>query len=98
MPFGFFALGLSACSTSSGTITVRAQYEILSMWNGNHFGSSMISTGITGTARHVVTPNSDSRTRVNTLLCSAPPRARIASRARVMCGASMSSPIVLSAK
>ena len=50
------ACGLSACSTSSGTITVRAQYEILSMWNGNHFGSSMISTGITGTLFHGITP------------------------------------------
>ena len=34
-PRGLIALGLSACSTSSGTITVRAQYEILSRWNGN---------------------------------------------------------------
>ena len=32
-------------------MTVRAQYEILSRWNGNQRGSSMISTGITGTAR-----------------------------------------------
>ncbi len=54
------------------------------MWNGNQRGSSMISTGITGTLRHVVTPNSDNRTRVNTLLREAPPRARMASRARRM--------------
>ena len=65
---GLFARGFSASSTSSGTITVRAQYEILSMWNGNHLGSSMISTGITGTARHGTTPNSASRKRVKTLL------------------------------
>ncbi len=38
-------------------MTVRLQYEILSRWNGNHFGSSMISTGITGTARHGMNPN-----------------------------------------
>ena len=55
-PRGLIAFGLSACSTSSGTITVRAQYEILSMWNGNHFGSSMISTGMTGTLCQRITP------------------------------------------
>ena len=55
-PRGLIALGFSACNTSSGTITVRAQYEILSMWNGNHFGSSMISTGITGTLFQRITP------------------------------------------
>ena len=44
-----------------------AQYEILSRWNGNHRGSSMISTGITGTARHGTMPYSASRQRVNTL-------------------------------
>ena len=55
-PRGFLAWGFNACSTSSGTITVRAQYEILSMWKGNHFGSSMISTGITGTLFHGITP------------------------------------------
>ena len=38
-------------------MTVRLQYEILSRWNGNHLGSSMISTGITGTARHGMNPN-----------------------------------------
>ncbi len=52
-PLGLRARGFSACSTSKGTMTVRLQYEILSRWNGNHFGSSMISTGITGTARQV---------------------------------------------
>ena len=36
--------------------------------------------------------------RVNTLLLIAPPRARIASRARTMCGLSVESPIILSAK
>ena len=55
-PRGFCARGFNACSTSNGTMTVRAQYEILSMWNGNHFGSSMISTGITGTLLHGMTP------------------------------------------
>ena len=39
-------------------------------------GSSMISTGITGTARHGTTPNSASRMRVKTLLSTAPPRAQ----------------------
>jgi hypothetical protein len=48
-PFGFFATGFSAASTISGTIVVRAQYEILLMWNGDHIGS-------TGTARQLSTP------------------------------------------
>ena len=55
-PLAFFARGLSASSTSSGTMTVRLQYEILSRWNGNHFGSSIISTGIIGTARQEIWP------------------------------------------
>ena len=63
-------------------MTVRLQYEILSRWNGNHFGSSMISTGITGTARHGTKPNNANIRRVNTLERDAPPRERIASRAR----------------
>jgi len=79
-------------------MTVRLQYEILSRWNGNHFGSSMISTGITGTARHGMNPCKASMMRVNTFARSAPPRARTASRARVMCSACGSSPIILSAK
>ena len=41
-------------------MTVRLQYEILSRWNGNQRGSSMISTGITGTALQGMTPNSAS--------------------------------------
>jgi hypothetical protein len=56
MPFGFFARGFSAASTISGTMVVRAQYEILLMWNGDHIGSSMISIGSTGVARQVTTP------------------------------------------
>ncbi len=56
IPFGLRAHGFFAISTKSGTITVRLQYEILSRWNGNHFGSSMISTGITGTARQGIMP------------------------------------------
>src|SRR5262249_60013261 len=55
-PLALRARGLFANSTSSGTITVRLQYEILSRWNGNHFGNSMISTGITGTARQGTMP------------------------------------------
>ncbi len=58
----------------------------------------MISTGITGTLSQRRMPKSESSTRVNTLLLMAPPRDRIASRARFMCGASISSPIILSAK
>ena len=79
-------------------MTVRLQYEILSRWNGNHRGSSMISTGITGTARHGMMPNCASRSRVNTFERDAPPRCRIASRARRMWSASGDSPIILSAK
>ena len=75
MFFGLRARGFSAISTSSGTMTVRLQYEILSRWNGNHFGSSMISTGITGTARHGMKPNSASSSLVKTLDRAAPPRA-----------------------
>ena len=77
---------------------MRAQYDTFDKWNGNHIGSSMISTGIIGTARHGTTPNSASRMRVNTLDRSAPPAARIARRARCMCGASGESPIIFSAK
>ena len=58
----------------------------------------MISTGSTGTLFHVVTPNIASMKRVNTLLLMPPPRDSIASRARTMCGASVESPIIFSAK
>ena len=75
MPCGLRARGRSAISTSSGTRTVRDQYEILSMWNGNQLGSSMISTGMTGTARHGTSPNRASMMRVKTLQ-----RARAAAR------------------
>ena len=97
-PFGLRAFGFFSISTSNGTMTVRLQYETLSRWNGNHLGNSMISIGITGTARQETNPNSASMMRVNTLAREAPPRARIASRAVHMCGASTESPIILSAK
>jgi hypothetical protein len=97
-PRGLRATGRLAFSTSSGTITVRAQYDTFDRWNGNHCGSSMISTGIIGTAYHDTTPNSASRIRVNTFTASAPPCARIASRARRMWSASSGSPIIFSAK
>ena len=58
----------------------------------------MISTGSTGTLRQVITPNIASMKRVKTLLWTAPPRERIASRARTICGASTESPIIFSAK
>ena len=74
--FALRARGFFTISTSNGTMTVRLQYEILSRWNGNHFGSSMTSTGITGTARHGIKPNSASMMRVKTLARSAPPRAQ----------------------
>ena len=70
----------------------------LAMWNGDQPGSSMISTGMTGTARHGTSPNNASKIRVNTLQRRAPPRARIAARARAMCGASTGSPAAFSAK
>ena len=66
-PRGFLASGRFAISTRSGTSTVRDQYEILLRWNGNQRGSSMISTGITGTARHGSSPKSASWMRVKTL-------------------------------
>ena len=50
------------------------------MWNGNQRGKSMISTGITGTARQGSWSNSARAIRVNTLQVAAPPRANIASR------------------
>ncbi len=56
IPRGFLARGFFTCSTKSGTITVRAQYDTLSRWNGNHRGSSITSTGITGTAFHGTSP------------------------------------------
>ena len=85
-PFGLRARGFLFISTRSGTITVRLQYEILSRWNGNHFGSSMISIGIAGTARHGTMPKSASRQRVNTLaVCGAAARAdRLAGAAHVI--------------
>ena len=97
-PLRLRALGFFAISTSSGTMTVRLQYDILSIWNGNQRGSSMISTGITGTARHGMKPNSASISRVNTLVRPAPPRARMASRARRIWAASGASPTIFSAK
>ena len=83
-PFKLRACGFFAISTSSGTMTVRLQYEILSRWNGNHFGNSMISIGITGTACQGMKPNRASMMRVKTLARAAPPRASTASRARRM--------------
>ena len=68
------------------------------MWNGNHFGSSMISIGMTGTLRQEIIPKSDSSTRVNTLQFTPPPRARMASRARRIWSAWGFSPIIFSAK
>ena len=79
-------------------MTVRDQYDTLSRWNGNHLGSSMISTGITGTARHGTWPNRASVMRVNTLHRAAPPCARIALRARRICGSSGESPASFKAK
>jgi hypothetical protein len=95
---GLRARGLSAPSTRSGISTVRVQYDIFDRWNGNQPGSSEISTGMTGTASQGTMPYIASRMRVNTLPASAPPRARMAVRARTMCGASGESPIIFSAK
>ncbi|MGY4471274.1 hypothetical protein ACVWWK_006983 [Bradyrhizobium sp. LB9.1b] len=67
-------------------------------WNGDQNGSSTISIGSTGTARQVTMPYIASKKRVKTLLLIAPPRAWIASRARTMCGLSVESPIIFSAK
>ena len=97
-PRGLRACGLWAITTSSGTTTVRDQYEILEMWTGDHDGRLRISTGITGTPRQGIWPNRASRMRVNTLQRAAPPWASTASRARFMCGASIGSPTALRAK
>jgi hypothetical protein len=94
---GLRARTLREHSTNSGTITVRDQYDTLSRWNGNHFGSSMISTGIYGTPRHGSWPNIASVSRVNTLARAAPPYCRMMSRARTICGACGLSPASLSA-
>ena len=82
----------------SGTITVRDQYETLPIWKGDQRGSNMISTGISGTARHGTWPNRAREIRVNTLQRAAPPWARMASRARRMCGADGESPASFRAK
>ena len=58
----------------------------------------MISTGITGTARQGTMPNRARKVLVKTLTLTAPRAFRIASRARTMCGASMLSPAIFSAK
>jgi hypothetical protein len=98
MPRGFFASGFFAASTSSGTITVRAQYDIFDRWIGNQRGKRISSTGTVGTFFHEVWPYSANRMRVKTLALSAPPRLRTASRACFMCGALGSSPIIFNAK
>ena len=46
------------------------------MWKGNQRGSTMISTGTTGTPLQGIDPNSASRLRVKTLLCAAPPSSK----------------------
>ena len=48
----------------------------------------MISTGMTGVARHGTWPNMARVRRVNTLQRAAPPRDRIESRASFICGSS----------
>jgi hypothetical protein len=58
----------------------------------------MISTGITGTARQEMKPNSASISRVKTFERAAPPRERMASRARTIWAASTESPIIFRAK
>jgi hypothetical protein len=58
----------------------------------------MSSGGMVGTSDHGPAAKSASWMRVKTLTASAPPALRIASRARIMCGASTESPIILSAK
>jgi hypothetical protein len=92
IPRGLSALGLRLIKIRSGAITVRDQYETFDRWKGDQRGSSMISTGITGTARQGTWPNSASAERVKTLARAAPPRASTAPRARTICGASGSSP------
>src|SRR3546814_7807249 len=57
-------------TTSSGAITVRDQYDTFDRWKGNQRGSSMISTGISGTARHGTCPKRARAMRVKTLLRS----------------------------
>src|SRR5579884_1184622 len=52
----------------------------------------MISTGMTGTARHGTSPNSARAMRVKTLTRRAPPLSRMAARARAICGACGGSP------
>ncbi len=86
---GLRASGRLALSTSSGTMTVRAQYDTFDRWNGNHIGSSVISTGIIGTARHDTTPKSASWMRVKHVHgFRAAVRENRASGARTMCSAS----------
>lgn len=77
---------------------MRAQYATLYIEIGTHFGNSTNSTGMNGVARHGTWPNVASRIRVNTFARAAPPSFRIASRARIMCGACSLSPAAFSAK
>ncbi len=56
MPRGLRATGFFAASTSSGTITVRAQYDIFDRWIGNQRGRRINSTGTVGTFAHDVSP------------------------------------------
>ena len=50
-PRGLRARLRNAASTSSGTMTVRAQYDMRDRWIGNQRGSRMISTGMVGGAQ-----------------------------------------------
>src|SRR6185312_16942786 len=94
---GFAARALRLQRIDSGTITVRDQYATLLVWNGNHLGNSMISTGTNGTPRQGSWSYMASSRRVNTFALAAPPCFRIAARARTMWGASGESPTIFRA-
>src|SRR5262245_25994905 len=90
--------GLASSRSSSGTITVRDQYETSSRLKYDQRGSSMISTGIDGTPAQSYSPNNASRIFVNTLASTGPPHARIRVRAATMAGSSGGTWATFSAK
>ena len=90
--------GLRSMITSSGTITVRDQYETSYRLKTNQGGESMISTGIAGMPFQSYSPNSANWILVKTSALTGPPRSRMRSRARTIASSSAGTPASFMAK
>src|SRR5215813_10131862 len=95
---GNHVTGFRSMMTSSGTITVRDQYETSYRLKKNHGGDSMISTGIAGTPFQSYSPKSASWILVKTLAFTGPPIWRMRARADAMAGSSTGTPAIFMAK